>query len=189
VSFVKRGGQLSAITVAGDDNCEDLHDAVIAAWQSAPDGVYFDAETHQRAQFHDCTLTFDRYLDVDSWVDRKADAPVSLGMVGMSADKLRTTLGERIDNDDGNSITWYVPGIGRSSLPTEIVANIELAKIVSVHVDVATDQNTADLVRDRLTTLLGTPKVDPDTEVATWTGKTTVTLQAGYGDLTLEISK
>lgn len=189
IGFVKRGGVLSEITIPGDDNCEDLRDVVVAAWHDAPDGVYLDPETHQRAMFQNCELTFDRYLEVDSWIDRKADAPVSLSLVGMSADKLRTTLGDRLENDDGNTLEWYVPGIGRGSMPTHIVANLELNKVTGLHVNVPTDGETSATVQARLTTLLGKPTIDPDTEIVTWTGRVPVTLQSGYGDLTIELGR
>src|SRR6185312_11828230 len=133
---------LDSIRISDEEHCENLHDAMVAAWQDSPDGVFLDAASHQRASYHDCSLTFDRYVEVNQWIDKKGDVPVALSIIGTSADKLRETLGEQIFQDDGEILMWSAPGIGHGQGPTHITARTENGKIIGLSINVMTDAAT-----------------------------------------------
>ena len=98
VSMINFAGEktLESIKISDDEHCDALRAQMVAAWQDAPDGIYLDPASHQRASFQECTLTFSHYVDVNQWIDRKGDVPVALSWIGMPADKLREQLGERL---------------------------------------------------------------------------------------------
>lgn len=182
---------LEQVRISDDEHCDALRAQMVAAWQDAPDGIYLDPAAHQRASYHDCTLTFDHYVDVNQWIDRKGDVPVVFAWIGMPADKLREQLGERLTNDDGEVLMWSAPGIGRGTGPTHITARIENDKIAGLSVNVMTDAPTIDAVHARLDGLLGS-KGAPDAEdpdLLTWKGKLHATLTTSDDTLSLELSK
>jgi hypothetical protein len=183
----ERTATLNSILIAGDDHCDTLHDAMVKAWGDSDDGIYLDPASHLRAKYGDCTVAFDRYLDVNEWIDKKDTAPVSLSLLGTSVDKLRTAVHD-FDQDDGEVLTWSVPGIGRGTGPTQISATIENAKIAHVEINVVTDPPTSDAVKARLVGLLGKGSADPDDpDLLTWHGKGSFT--ATDNSLTIDLGK
>ena len=181
---------LESIRLSDEEHCDALRAQMVAAWQDSPDGTYLDPATHQRATFHDCALTFDHYVDVNQWIDRKGDVPVAMSWIGLPADKLREQLGERLTNDDGEVLMWSAPGLGRGEGPTHITARIENEKIAGLSINVMTDTPTVDAVHARLDGLLGKGAADAeDPDMLVWKGKLHATLTTGEGTLSLELSK
>lgn len=178
---------LDSIEIPGDDHCDTLHAAMVKAWGDSPDGVYLDAVNHVRAKYADCTVTFDRYLEVNEWIDKKDTAPVSLSLVGKPVDKVRALI-SHVDQDDGEILMWSVPGIGRGSGPTRLTASIENDKITHLSINVVTDAPTSDAVRARLVGLLGKATVSPDDpDVLVWKNKGS--LMTSEDALTLDLGK
>ncbi|HSN29174.1 MAG TPA: hypothetical protein VLT45_22955 [Kofleriaceae bacterium] len=183
----ERTTTLDAIRISGDDHCDTLHDAMVKAWGDSQDGVYLDTANHVRAKYGDCTVTFDRYLEINEWIDKKDTAPVSLSLVGKPLAKLRDTIHD-IDQDDGEVVTWSAPGIGRGTGPTRISATIENDKVVHVSINVVTDAPTSDAVKARLGGLLGKAATDPDDpDLLVWKGKGSLT--ASEDSLTIDLGK
>lgn len=181
---------VDAIRISDDEHCDALKSATETAWQASVDGVYLDAATHQRASFHDCTLTFDRYVEVNQWIDRKGEVPVALDWIGMSADKLREQLGDRLENDDGEVLMWSAPGVGRGEDVTHITARVDNARIAGMSINVMTDPATIDAIHARLDGLLGKAAPDPDDPgTLQWKGKLHASLVASEGTLSLELSR
>lgn len=180
--------RLETIRISESEHCDELRAQMIAAWQDAPDGIYLDAASHQRASFQECTLTFSRYVDVNQWIDTKGDVPVALSWIGMPADKLREQLGEHLTNDDGEVLMWNAPGIGRGNDPTHITARIENDKIAGLAINVMTDAPTVDAVHARLDGLLGKGAPDAeDPDLLTWKGKGKVHASMLFSAETLSI--
>ena len=166
-----RSTTLDSIHIGGIDHCDALNAAMIKAWGDSPDGIYLDTANHARAKYGDCTVTFDRYVEVNEWVDKKDTAPVSLSLVGKSVDKVRALV-PHIDQDDGEILMWSEPGIGRGAGPTHITATIENDKVTHVAISVITDAPTIDAVKARLVGLLGKGTTDPDEpDVLVWKNK------------------
>jgi len=182
---------LEQIRISDDEHCDELHRALVATWQDAPDGIYLDAANHQRADFHECTVTFDRYVDVNQWIDTKGDVPVALSWIGMPADKLREQLGERLTNDDGEVLMWNAPGIGRGQGPTHVTARIENDKIAGLSINVMTDVPTVDAVHARLDGLLGKGAPDAeDPDMVVWKkGKLHASMVFSAETLSIELLK
>ena len=167
----ERSATLDTIRIPGDDHCDALNAAMIKAWGDSQDGVYLDTANHTRAKYGDCTVTFDRYVEVNEWIDKKETAPVSLSLVGKSVDKVRELV-PHIDQDDGEIMMWSEPGIGRGTGPTHVTASIENNKVTHVTINVMTDAPTADAVRARLVGILGKGTASPDDpDVIEWKGK------------------
>jgi len=182
---------LDTIRISDEEHCDALRAAMVAAWQDAPDGIYLDPASHQRASFQECTLTFSRYVEVNQWIDIKGDVPVALSWIGMPADKLREQLGERLTNDDGEVLMWNAPGVGRGNDPTHITARIENDKIAGLSINVMTDTPTVDAVHARLDGLLGKGAPDEeDPDMVTWKkGKVHASMNYGAETLSIELSK
>lgn len=174
----ERTATLDSIRIPGDDHCDALNAAMIKAWGDSQDGVYLDAANHARAQYSDCTVTFDHYVEVNEWIDKKDTAPVSLSLVGKSVDKVRELV-PHIDQDDGEIMMWSEPGIGRGSGPTHVTASIDNNKVTHVTINVMTDAPTADAVKARLVGLLGKGAANPDDpDALEWKGKGAYTYAA-----------
>jgi hypothetical protein len=189
VNFV-RLGTLDEIQINAYEQCDQLRASMVRAWQDSPDGVYLDPASHQRAGFHDCAVTFDRYVEVNQWIDKKGDVPVALSVIGTPLTKLREQLGEKIYSDDGEVVMWKAPGVGRGTGATSITARIENDKVAGITADVVTDAPTIDAVRARVVGLLGKGTPDPDDEdTLVWKGKTPATLRAMDGTISLDIGK
>ena len=183
----ERSATLDAIRIPGDDHCDTLHAAMVKAWGDSPDGMYLDPANHVRVKYSDCTVTFDRYMEVNEWTDRKDTAPVPLTLVGKSLDKARALL-THLDQDDGEVLMWSAPGIGRGTGPTHLTATIENDKIVHVSISVVTDAPTIDAVRARLVGLLGKGSPDPDyPDLLVWKGKGT--FSSNDESLTIDLGK
>lgn len=183
----ERTQTLDAIRIPGDDHCDELNAAMTKSWGDSPDGVYLDPASHVRAKYSDCAVTFDRYVEVNEWIDKKDTAPVSLSLVGKSLAKLRDTV-HGIDQDDGEVVMWSAPGIGRGTGPTRISATIENDKVVHVSINVVTDAPTSDAVRARLVGLLGKGTTDPDDpDLLVWKGKGSLT--TSEDSLTIDLGK
>ncbi len=183
----ERSATLDTIRIPGDDHCDTLHDAMVKTWGDSQDGVYLDTANHVRAKYSDCTVTFDRYLEVNEWIDKKDTAPVPLTLVGKSLEKVRDAI-HNIEQDDGEILMWSVPGIGRGTGPTRLSATIENDKIVHVSINVVTDAPTSDAVKARLDGLLGKATSDPDDpDQLVWKGKGSLT--ASEDSLTIDLGK
>lgn len=167
----ERTATLDAIRIPGDDHCDALNAAMIKAWGDSQDGVYLDPASRVRAKYGDCTVTFDRYVEVNAWVDKRDAAPVPLTLVGKSLDKLHELV-PHIDQDDGGVVMWTEAGIGRGAGPTHLTATIENDKVTHVTINVMTDAPTADAVKARLVGLLGKGTANPDDpDVIEWKRK------------------
>jgi len=181
---------LDSIRISESEHCDALHSAMVAAWQDSSDGVFLDTANHQRASYHDCTVTFDRYVEVNQWIDKKGDVPVALSIIGTSADKLRETLGDQIVQDDGEVVMWNAPGLGHGQGPTHITARTENGKVIGLSINVMTDAATMDAVQARLDGLLGkgTPVVDTD-DTTEYKGKVPARLTRSDDTLSLDLGK
>jgi hypothetical protein len=167
----ERTTTLDGIRIAGDEHCDELNAAMVKAWGDSPDGVYLDPANHVRAKWTDCAVSFDRYVEVNEWIDKKDTAPVSLTLVGKSADKVRELV-HGLDQDDGEMLMWSAPGIGRGTGPAHITATIENDKVVHITISVVTDAPTSDAVKARLVGLLGKGAADPDDpDLLVWKNK------------------
>src|SRR3569623_772171 len=169
---------LDAIEIPGDDHCDALNAAMIKAWGDSQDGVYLDPANHARAKYGDCTVTFDRYVEVNEWIDKKATAPVSLSLVGKSVDMLHELV-PHVEQDDGEIVKWTEPGIGRGAGPTHVTASIENNKVTHVTINVMPAAPTAAAVKARLVGILGKGTANPDDpDVIEWKGKGAFTYAA-----------
>ncbi len=173
------------VTLLGDD-CEPLVEAV-GAWGTGKDGRWENAATHQRAEFDRvaCSVQFERYVDVDAWLDRKDTAIVPLAAIGQPAQKLydrvQPLLSSDLETDD--SFSWRDTGLAGAVGKTTLTAYKKNGKITGLSVVFHTDGPGTDAVEARLTKLLGAKPVQPsgDDELGAinWKGRLPVTLTTG----------
>ncbi|MBV8755794.1 MAG: hypothetical protein JO257_00880 [Deltaproteobacteria bacterium] len=178
---------INNVRIPGEDHCDTLHDAMVKAWGDSPDGVYLDPASHVRAKYSDCEVNFDRYLEVNEWLDKKDSAPAPLTLVGKPLEKLQALV-PHADQDDGEIMMWTVPGIGRGTGPARVTATIENDKVSHVSISVVTDAPTIDAVKARLVGMFGkgtTTPDDPDT--IEWKGKGR--LYSTEDSLTIDLGK
>jgi hypothetical protein len=173
------------VTLLGDD-CEPLIRAV-GRWGAGVDSRWSNASMHQRAELDRaaCSLKFERYVDVDAWIDRRDTAIVPLGAIGMSADKLHDRVQPLItaDLDTDDSFSWTDVGLAGAMGKTELTAFKKNHKIVALTVLFHTDSAGIDALEARLTKLLGSKPApssgDEDLGGVTWKGRVPVTFTTG----------
>lgn len=178
--------RLEAVTVSllGDD-CDPLV-AAVRAWGTGVDGRWTNPTAHQRAELDRvaCSLRFERYVDVDAWIDRKGNPIVSLATIGQPAAKLhdsvQSLLTEDLETDE--SFTWRDTGLAGAMGDTRITAFKKNGKIAALNVIFHVDATTLDALEARLTKLLGAPPAqsnEDETGALVWKGKLPVTLSTG----------
>jgi hypothetical protein len=199
ISFESNRATLNAVVVQIEGACSELGTQLAAAWSPALDHVWLDPATRQRARFDPlvCTLRFDQYTDVASWIDQTTTAVVPLALIGTPAQKLRDRLGARIIDDEAQgelpkdpvmrrmvsptallgSLSWEDVGVGPGSADgtpktTFITTFTDRGKIVGLEVSTSADQATGDAIRDRLTMLLGATPVPPRPDEGMFVWKT-----------------
>ena len=143
--------------------------------------VWLDPATHQRARFdpHGCTLRFDCYADVATWIDLDATA-IAVALIGTPASDLasgsesgssatsprvrsrRTPCSALIPTRRLGKLEWQEVGVGAGDEPglprTVLTALTSKGTIVGLVVSASVDRATGAAIRDRITALV---KVEP----------------------------
>jgi hypothetical protein len=149
--------------------CAPLASAV-RAWGPKVGNGWENAATHQRATFdeYSCTLKFERFTDVDHFVDRNDAAIVPLSMIGQPAAKLRTRIAAHLDSDDEDTLSWHDVGLAGGTGPTRLTALVENGKVATITVELPDGMDLAPLTA-RLTKVEGVKgKHDDDEFTTTW---------------------
>lgn len=173
---------LTARLKVGDLGCAPLTRALVAWGPGNNNATWENPKLHQRALFDQdaCTLTFERYVDLDKWLAHGDQSVVPLDMIGQPAGKLRTRIGERLDDDNEAELRWHDLGPAGATGASTFTAELKNGKIAAITVDLSTaDEPTSNAIAARLTKLLGKkPTQDEDTLAQTWKGRVPVTLSS-----------
>lgn len=170
---------LTARLKVGDAGCLPLSRA-LGAWGAGNNNTWENSKLHQRAVLDSdaCTLSFEKYVDLDKWLAHGDQSVVPLDIIGQPVGKLRTRIGERMDSEDETALRWHDLGVAGATSTTNLTAEIKNGKIAAVMVDMANiDGPTSEAIEARLTKLLGKkPTQNEDTLEQTWKARVPVTL-------------
>jgi hypothetical protein len=171
--------RLEGLTIhfQGLEDCSPVVHAV-ERWGDATvsDHLWVNPKTHERASFdrYGCTLRFQRFADLDQWLDRTPSAIVPIGAVGKSFADLRQRVAGLIDvdNSDEQSFTWRDVGVAGVEGETTLTAYNKGGKVVALTAVFQADITALDAIRTRVTKLVGVkPKSDEGSGVTTWSGR------------------
>jgi len=166
------GVTVKLVTDYSDYSCAPLASAV-RAWGPKTGEAWENPKTHQRATLDEvgCSVTIERYADLDHWLDRSDTSIFPITAIGQSADKLRAKVRDHIEADDENGITWTDVGLAGGTGRQRFSATIENNKIVSIEADLPDGMDLAPLVA-RLDKLTGVKGKDDEAAGGTrWKGK------------------
>jgi hypothetical protein len=174
-------------TLRGDeDGCSGIASAV-RGWGPKAGAGWENAATHQRATFDEleCSIHFERFTDLEHWLDTSATSVIPVAMIGQPAAKLRAKVGGHIDEDNEDSITWHDVGLAGGKGATALSASIENGKVVSISVELSDSVDLLPVI-ERVSKLTGAkPKHDEDAQTTTWKGKLAVRLYESVPSLVI----
>lgn len=144
--------------------------SALRAWGPKTGNGWENAALHQRATFdqYGCTLKFERFTDVEHFVDRNDAAIVPMNMIGQPAAKLRARVAPHLDSDEEDTLSWHDVGLAGGTGPTRLTALIENGKVSTITVELPDGIDLAPLSA-RLTKLQGVKgKHDDEEFTTTW---------------------
>lgn len=150
--------------------------------------VWRDPSTHHRASLaiddDRCVLRFERYVDVDQWLNRSAASVVPLSLIGQSALKAEQVAGTTVD---GNEIAWQVAGVGAGTMATKLVAYVEKDRVVGMTATTRAGEQTRELLAGALEKALGKAKQSDEGYAGTlsWARNPPITVEWESDDLVL----
>jgi len=158
------------VTLKGDENgCSELASAV-RTWGSG--NRWENAATHQRATFdeYECSISFERFADLEHWVDRTDTAVLPISMVGQPVAKLRARVAAHLDDEAEDSLSWHDIGFSGGKGPTRLTAGIENGKVVSISGELPDNADMLPII-ERISKLSGVKgKHNEDEQTTTWKG-------------------
>ena len=162
---------------SGGDSCAELGTAIHAAW--GPQTEWLDEPAHTRVHFDEteCTLAFDRYVDLEHFVDKTLTASIPVAALGKTLDQI-----PGLDEDDHLA----APGLVNTGAQVDVrFTTDDAGKIVGVSASFSADADADATIRARLDKLFGKGKLDADTSEWDWKGKPPVhyALTAGHAYL------
>lgn len=159
-------------TLRGDeDGCSELASAV-RAWGSKTGNGWENATTHQRATFdeYECSISFERFADLEHWLDRTDTAVLPIAMIGQPVAKLRARVAAHLDDDNEDSLSWHDVGFAGGKGPTRLTAGIENGKVVSISGELPDNADLLPII-ERVSKLSGVKgKHNEDEQTTTWKG-------------------
>lgn len=123
-------GRIASVSFPiGEAHCEDIRPVLNAAWGEAEGDIWIDLAHKRRASLSGllCVLHFDQIVDDATWV--KNATPKLVGKTPQQAAKL---LGTPTVPLDEATLSWYLPGPPSGHDSTELTADVEDGKIVSI---------------------------------------------------------
>jgi hypothetical protein len=177
---------LNGVTLQLKDDCAPLV-AATEAWGAGNGGVWENPATHQRARLDldACSLQFERYADLDHWLDRGDGSIVPMSAVGQPPDKLHARVAGAIERDDDDGFEWHDLGPAGTFGSVHLTATIEHGKIVQITAE-PPPSSPIDAIAVRVSKLVGTPgKHDDDALSTQWKSKPPILLRENIPSLTI----
>jgi len=165
LTYTEHLGKVDSILIeAGGGSCSDLVKAVRTKW--GQDDRWLDPATHTRAQLDEdaCSLTLDRYVELEQLIDKTTTASIPVGSLGKPVDQLDSAL----DQDDTIESPNLAQGAG--TVHVQLTVN-DAGKVVGMSASFKIDVEADALVRERLQQLFGKGTQDPDTGEWDYKGK------------------
>jgi hypothetical protein len=160
---------VQSITV-GTTECPMFREQIRSQWGAGM--RWFAPGTHVKATFDesdDCSLTLQRFVEMEQFLDKTTTASIPLGAIGKPASSLFGGAGE-----------VSTPGLLETGSPAIRETTDDVGKIVGLSVTFAAEVEADDAIRARLTALLGKGTQDPDTGEWSWKGK--IPVHYSYSD-------
>jgi hypothetical protein len=152
--------RLNAVTVrlrGGDYDC-GLKD-VLDRWGGNGE-LWANQSLHQRAEFDHiaCSVRFEKYVDVDQWLDKGAESIVPFADVGKPEAKLHQRVMNQMDDgsEGDDSFGWHDVGLAGAMGKTTLVAYTKGGKIAAITATFRGDAQTYDALTEKITKLVGT---------------------------------